>query len=62
MTSYTVYKILEQGSKQLLLVKNFDGDSVHICVYDTHTEHTVMRMTEPTIAEFKRAIALLENQ
>ncbi len=61
MTSYTVYKILEQGSRQLLLVKNFDGDSVHICVYDTHTEHTVMRMTEPTIEEFKRAIVLLES-
>ena len=62
MTSYTVYKILEQGSRQLLLVKNFDGDSIHICVYDTHTEHTVMRMCQPTIAEFKRAIALLEGQ
>ncbi len=61
MTSYTVYKILEQGSRQLLLVKNFDGDSVHICVYDTHTEHTIMRMTEPTIAEFRRAISLLEE-
>lgn len=62
MTSYTVYKILEQGSRQLLLVKGFEGDSHHICVYDTHTEHTVMRLTEPTIAEFKRAIALLESQ
>jgi len=62
VTSYTVYKILEQGSRQLLLVKNFDGDSIHICVYDTHTEHTVMRMCQPTIAEFKRAIALLEGQ
>jgi hypothetical protein len=62
VTSYTVYKILEQGSRQLLLVKGFEGDSHHICVYDTHTEHTVMRLTEPTIAEFKRAIALLESQ
>jgi hypothetical protein len=61
MTSYTVYKILTVGSRQLLLIQGFDNTEFNICVYDDHTGTTVMRMTQPTVPEFKRALELLED-
>ena len=61
MTSYTVYKILENGTKQLLLVQGRMDDGFSLCVYDDHTGSTLMRLTQPTIAEFTRALALLED-
>jgi hypothetical protein len=61
MNSYTVHKILQVGSRQLLLVRPNDYDC-SLAVYDEHTGTTLMRMTTCTISEFKRAIALLESQ
>ena len=61
MNSYTVHKILQHDSKQLLLVRVSDYEH-SLAVYDEHTGTTLMRLTSCSLAEFKRAIALLENQ
>jgi hypothetical protein len=61
MTSYTVYKILTHGTRQLLLVRGFNEEEFSICVYDDHTGTTLMRLTQPTVDEFKRAISLIED-
>lgn len=60
MNSYVVHKILQQGSRQLLLVRSNDYEC-HLAVYDEHSATTLMRMTACTIEEFKRAIQLLES-
>ena len=61
MTSYTVHKILTHNSMQLLLVQGRSAEQpMELCVYNEHTGNTVMRLTTPTIAEFKRAIAIIE--
>ena len=61
MNSYTVHKILQEGSRQLLLVRVSDYEH-SLAVYDEHTGTTLMRLSQCTIAEFKRAILLLESQ
>ena len=61
MNSYTVHKILQHGSYQLLLVRVSDYEH-NIAVYDEHTGTTLMRLTTSTLVEFKRAIELLETQ
>ena len=60
MTSYTVHKILTEGSKQLLLIQALDN-TMSICVYDEHTGTTLMRMTSPSVKEFEHAIELLKT-
>ena len=60
MNSYTVHKILQEGSRQLLLVRVSDYEH-SLAVYDEHTGTTLMRLSQCTIAEFKRAILLLES-
>ena len=60
MNSYTVHKILQEGSRQLLLVRVSDYEH-SLAVYDEHTGTTLMRLTTCTIEEFKRAILLLES-
>lgn len=59
MNAYTVYKVCANGSVQLLLVQ--DSEGVHLTVYDEHTGQTLMRMTDCSLSEFKRAIALLDH-
>ena len=61
MNSYTVHKVCQHGTRQLLLVRVSDYEH-NLAVYDEHTGTTLMRLTSSTLAEFKRAIALLENQ
>jgi hypothetical protein len=61
MNSYTVHKVCQHGSRQLLLVRTSDYEH-NIAVYDEHTGTTLMRLTDCTLEEFKRAIVLLENQ
>ena len=61
MNSYTVHKILQHGSCQLLLIRVSDYEH-NIAVYDEHTGTTLMRLTTCSLDEFKRAIALLETQ
>jgi hypothetical protein len=61
MNSYTVHKILQHGSCQLLLIRVSDYEH-NLAVYDEHTGTTLMRLTSCTIEEFKRAIELLETQ
>lgn len=61
MTSYTVHKILQHNSMQLLLVQGRIADSFELCVYNEHTGNTVIRLTEPTLASFKEAISVIEN-
>ena len=58
MNTYTVHKIIQHESKQLLLVRTSDYEH-SLAVYDEHTGMTLMRMTEPNLTEFTRAIALL---
>lgn len=60
MNSYTVHKVCQQGTRQLLLVRVSDYEH-NLAVYDEHTGTTLMRLTACTIEEFKRAIALLES-
>jgi hypothetical protein len=61
MNSYTVHKVCQHGSRQLLLVRVSDYEH-NLAVYDEHTGTTLMRLTDCTLEEFKRAIVLLENQ
>ena len=61
MNSYTVHKILQHESRQLLLVRVSDYEH-NLAVYDEHTGTTLMRLTQCSIEEFKRAISLLEGQ
>jgi hypothetical protein len=61
MTSYTVYKILTHGTRQLLLIQGIGEAGFNLAVYDEHTGTTIMRMTTPTLDEFKRAISLIED-
>jgi hypothetical protein len=61
MNSYTVHKILQHGTRQLLLVRPNDYEC-SLAVYDEHAGVTLMRLTSCTLEEFKRAIVLLESQ
>ena len=60
MNSFVVHMILQQGSKQLLLIQP-DSYSFSLAVYDEHTGTTLMRMSTATLEELKRAIELLES-
>jgi len=60
MNSFTVHKIIQHESRQLLLIRVSDYEH-NLAVYDEHTGTTLMRMTQCTLAEFKRAISLIEN-
>ncbi len=60
MNTYTVHKILQHESKQLLLVRTSDYEH-SLAVYDEHSGTTLMRMTDCTLAELKRAITVLES-
>lgn len=62
MTSYTVHVVCKHNTRQLLLVQAFGLTPVSLAVYDEHTGTTLMRMTEPTIEEFKRAISIMEAE
>ena len=60
MNTYTVHKIIQHESKQLLLVRTSDYEH-SLAVYDEHTGTTLMRMSNCTLVELKRAIAILES-
>lgn len=58
---YTVFKLLAENNKQLLLVQDKATDTFQICVYDEHTGNTLMRMSTPSVAEFERAISIIKE-
>jgi hypothetical protein len=58
---YTVFKILSENNKQLLLVQDKSTDTFQICVYDEHTGNTLMRMSTPSVTEFERAISIIKE-
>ena len=58
---YTVFKILNENNKQLLLVQDKTTDTFQICVYDEHTGNTLMRMSKPTVEEFERALSIIKE-
>ena len=60
MNSYVVHRILQHGTRQLLLVQP-DSYSFSLAIYDEHTGQTLMRMSNCTLEEFKRAISILEG-
>jgi hypothetical protein len=60
MNTYTVHKILQHESRQLLLVRTSDYEH-SLAVYDEHTGTTLMRMSQCTLTELKRAIVILES-
>jgi hypothetical protein len=60
MNSYVVHRILQHGSKQLLLVQP-DSYSFSLAIYDEHTGQTLMRLTNASIEEFERAIQILKS-
>jgi hypothetical protein len=60
MNTYTVHKIIQHESRQLLLVRTSDYEH-SLAVYDEHSGTTLMRMTDCTLSELKRAIAILES-
>ena len=57
---YTVFKILMHEDKQLLLVKQSD-DTFSLAIYNERTGNTLLRMTEPTLENFERAIQILKG-
>ncbi len=59
---YTVFKLLTENNKQLLLVQDKNTATFQICVYDEHTGSTLMRMTTPSVEEFERAIKVIKGQ
>lgn len=61
MTSYTVHVICKHRTRQLMLVQGLGDHAISLAVYDEHTGMTLMRMTEPSLTEFKRAIAIMES-
>ena len=60
MNTFVVHKILQHGTRQLLLVRPNDYEC-SLAVYDEHTGTTLVRLTQCSIEEFKRAIAVLEH-
>ncbi len=60
MNAFTVYKICEYNHNQLLIVQPMNELTFQICVYNEHTGQTLMRLTQPTLAEFERAIAVMQ--
>lgn len=62
MTSYTAHIVCTHLTKQLLLIQGHGDTPISLAVYDEHTGATLMRMTQPTLAEFARAIAILGSQ
>mgnify|MGYP003349541056 CR=1 FL=1 len=60
MTAYTVYKILSHENRQLLLIK-MPNDTYQLSVYNEHEGNTLMRLTDPTLENFERAIAILKG-
>lgn len=62
MTSYTVHVVCKHLTRQLLLIQGSGDLPISIAVYDEHTGTTLMRMTTPTLEEFKRAITILESE
>jgi hypothetical protein len=62
MTSYYVHVVCKHNTRQLLLIQGLGDTPISLAVYDEHTGTTLMRMTEPTLAEFTRAIAILSAE
>ena len=62
MNAFTVYKICEHEHKQLLVVQGVGTMEFQICVYNEHTGTTLMRLTQPTLAEFERAISIMRSE
>ena len=60
MNTYVVHKILQVGTKQLLLVQP-SAYECSLAVYDEHTGQTLLRLCNASLEEFKRAIELLES-
>jgi hypothetical protein len=58
---YTVFKILAENNRQLLLVQDKNTNTFQICVYDEHTGNTLMRMATPSMAEFQRALDIIKE-
>ena len=61
MTSYHVHVVVQNGSRQLLLIQGLGDAPINLAVYDEHTGMTLMRMTQPSLIEFTRAIALMDS-
>lgn len=61
MNSFTVYKVLANGSKQLLLVQDPGTSEFKLCVYDEHTGQTLVRLTACTIDQFAHALEVLRG-
>lgn len=59
---YTVFKVLSNEGKQLLLIQDKGSEQFSICVYDEHSESTLMRMSQPTLEEFERAISIIKGE
>jgi hypothetical protein len=62
MTSYTVHVVCKHDTRQLLLIQGHADTPISLAVYDEHTGTTLMRMTQPTLTEFKRAISIMEAE
>ena len=57
---YTVYKVTQHGSRQLLLIE--DSGNIGLAVYDEHTGSTLMRIRQPVeLSDLKQAIEVLET-
>ena len=61
MNAFTVYKVCQVNSRQLLLIQPIGDSDFSLSVYDEHTGQTLLRMTQASLEEFKRALAILES-
>lgn len=61
MNAFTVYKICQHNSNQLLIVQPMSSHDFQLCVYNEHTGQTLMRLSSCTLDEFKRAIDIMET-
>jgi hypothetical protein len=60
VNTYVVHRILQVGSRQLLLVQS-DAYTCNLAVYDEHTGQTLMRLCNASLEDFERAIQLLKG-
>lgn len=58
MNTFTVHKVCQEGTRQLLLIRVSDYE-FNLAVYDEHTGDTLMHMSKCTLEEFARAIDML---
>jgi len=59
---YQVYKLHQQGSRQLLSIVDSEAKTVTLAVWCEHTESTLLYAQRPEYADFCRAMSMLNTE